>query len=1027
MAGKNGARWMTGFVKELKRATDRLRPSVGRVSLPGIAGSASAAARRWSGSVLPAVRGLVRAGPEEARKIRSEDVVNSYRLCFGRDPESWTIAQGKIGRDLVSFLRTVFRSPEFFEKAYRPLVADRPIAGGLFDVPPPDDLKAWAASTLPVSPASRAAIEAAEGWNQLHRAIMGDARFKAAVLPDRQNLSDWDVPEEADTSEPDAAADRQVSVRDIVQTYQLLFGREPESWRVVRSKLGRSMAFLLRSMAAGPEFEDKICNPMLARGGVSGGLFDQPPATALKAWAAAALPVSAERRSAIVDAKSWRELHAAVFTDPYFAKAIFSEREDISGLWALPATEAPSRKMIPENVRIGFPLTERFFSELEWLDREEPQVSIVILSYNRPDLAENLIKSIWLFSTGYTYEVVLVDNGSPRGQHVMGQFVEERTTVIRLAYNHYLGDAYNIGVERAKGRYVVLMNNDIVVEPNWLAPLIEPLESDPQIGVVGPKFLYPTGQLQEAGALIDRNGYSVQRGKRGVAEAPEFNVKEEVDYCTGATMATRRDFYIDTLGYDWRWSPGYYEDVDLCFKGRDRGLKVIYNPESSVFHIESATMSEAPLSANLSSAIDDNRRSLVAKWGHLLEGGRPTPETRLTKPEGEDLRRFLDIVEPSPGRTRRIGIFFPYQLIPGGGEKYAVSIAEQFAEEADVYLITEHDESVLRMMSVLEELGFRSLRFRTCTLEQANAMPLFDVFLLIGNELFPLRKGLGRRNYFICQFPFPTSHDFLSYYHSVAYYKDYELYLVYSEYVRSRVHERLYAWGVERPVKVLAPTADLIGPGEKADNAVIGVGRFFTGGHNKRHDVMIEAMKRIARRAPELHPRLVLAGALHKEPQHREHMQRLREQARDLPIEFEVDIERAKLEKLYRSARVYWHAAGWGVDTMLNPEQVEHFGITVVEAMSAGCVPVVYAAGGPVEIVKHGINGVCVASTDEMVEWTIRILTEWDTPLIQDWRRNALETASRFGKSAFSQHVRELVSFAPAPARDAEAARAEAA
>ena len=79
--------------------------------------------------------------------------------------------------------------------------------------------------------------------------------------------------------------------------------------------------------------------------------------------------------------------------------------------------------------------------------------------------------------------------------------------------------------------------------------------------------------------------------------------------------------------------------------------------------------------------------------------------------------------------------------------------------------------------------------------------------------------------------------------------------------------------------------------------------------------------------------------------------------------------------------------------------------------MSAGCIPIVYAAGGPLEVVKHGINGVVVASIADMVEWTVRIMENWNTPLIATMRQRALQTAQNFDKKTFGRRVRAVVGF----------------
>jgi GT2 family glycosyltransferase/glycosyltransferase involved in cell wall biosynthesis/Tfp pilus assembly protein PilF len=668
-----------------------------------------------------------------------------------------------------------------------------------------------------------------------------------------------------------------------------------------------------------------------------------------------------------------------------------------------PSLASAFSKVIPEEVRIDYPLTESFFRGLRWHQQDRPAVSLVILSYQRPDLVENLIKSIWLFTEGYPYEIIVVDNGSPPGTHVLKPQIRNRIRRITLTRNQYLGDAYNIGAESARGRYLVMFNNDIIVTPNWLQPLIKELETNSAAGIVGPKFLYPNGVLQEAGGLIDSAANVIQRGKRGKAEAPEFNIKEDVDYVTGATMAVPRDLYLDVLGYDWRWAPGYFEDPDFCFKVAARGYKTVYNPASEVFHIEGATMSSMPVSSNIQMAIQINREAFATKWGSAIDN-RDLSSVHLA-PAGAALRALEQVIkEDTPGR--KLGIYFPYEFIPGGGEQHCLNVAYALRDEYTPYFIFESRESLLRIISVTNDLGHSDLDFRVITWDRAKELE-FDVFILLGNCLFPERAGIGRSNFYICQFPFPVGHDYLSRLDNLKTPESYDAVWVYSDYVRDRVRERYDAWGREsKDIETIYPAIPSIGLAQnEPGNNIVGVGRFFIGGHNKRHDRMIEAFGRIVKSSPETDAVLHLAGAVHNAPEHRNHLVNLRTMARDLPVEFHLNMDRPALNRLYQSGKVYWHAAGWGVDTNTHPEAVEHFGISVVEAMSAGCIPVVYAVGGPLEIVRHGVNGFTAVSIEEMADWTGRLLQEWDTPRVRQMRQAAIETARGFNLSVFSDRI----------------------
>jgi len=273
-------------------------------------------------------------------------------------------------------------------------------------------------------------------------------------------------------------------------------------------------------------------------------------------------------------------------------------------------------------MRVDLPLTREFLAGLELCVLNDPVVSLVIVSYERPDFVENLIKSIWLHSDGFRYEVIVVENGSAHGKHELPPEIAMRVHVIALADRTYLGEAYNIGARQAKGRYLVLLNNDLVVRPGWLSALIGELEREPETGAAGPKLLFPSGELQEAGAFIDRDGYPIRRGRGKHADTPEFNRRELVDYCSGAALAVRRDLFLELSGYERNWSPGYYEDADLCFKLRERGRRVVYVPASVVVHIENATMAESPPSPDMTAVIEANRRRFVEKWKHVLASAR---------------------------------------------------------------------------------------------------------------------------------------------------------------------------------------------------------------------------------------------------------------------------------------------------------------------------------------------------------------------------------------------------------------------
>ncbi|MCX7840964.1 MAG: glycosyltransferase, partial [Anaerolineae bacterium] len=161
----------------------------------------------------------------------------------------------------------------------------------------------------------------------------------------------------------------------------------------------------------------------------------------------------------------------------------------------------------------------------------------------------------------------------------------------------------------------------------------------------------------------------------------------------------------------------------------------------------------------------------------------------------------------------------------------------------------------------------------------------------------------------------------------------------------------------DSPSQVLYPPVDVenFAPGEK-QNQILSVGRFFVGSHNKKHDVLIKAFKEMVNEGL-MGWKLHLVGGVGPNDDDKKYLQQLRVQAEGYPIEIHTDIPFVDLVKLYSESAIYWHACGFGEDEEREPIKFEHFGITTVEAMASGCVPVVINKGGQSEIVQHGRNG----------------------------------------------------------------------
>jgi glycosyltransferase involved in cell wall biosynthesis len=196
--------------------------------------------------------------------------------------------------------------------------------------------------------------------------------------------------------------------------------------------------------------------------------------------------------------------------------------------------------------------------------------------------------------------------------------------------------------------------------------------------------------------------------------------------------------------------------------------------------------------------------------------------------------------------------------------------------------------------------------------------------------------------------------------------------------------ERLW----HRPSGLLYPPVSMTARGDKAP-VILSVGRFFLPGtgHNKKQLEMVGAFRRLVERGHADGWEYHLVGGC--APEHRPYLEQIREAAEGLPVVLHADATGAELAELYGRASIFWHAAGLGEDPERHPDRFEHFGITTVEAMSAGAVPVVIDAAGQVEIVEHGVSGYRFADLDELVAHTERLIG--DDP----WRATLSAAAER--------------------------------
>jgi glycosyltransferase involved in cell wall biosynthesis len=210
-------------------------------------------------------------------------------------------------------------------------------------------------------------------------------------------------------------------------------------------------------------------------------------------------------------------------------------------------------------------------------------------------------------------------------------------------------------------------------------------------------------------------------------------------------------------------------------------------------------------------------------------------------------------------------------------------------------------------------------------------------------------------------------------------------------------------------LKVLYPPVDVekFHSSDKKENIILSVGRFDNILNAKKQDVLIEAFKKMHKNNPHLKWKLVLMGGSHDKPENNHYLLHLQHLAKDFPVEFIVNPNFEILKDVYSKSKIYWHAAGFGVDEYLHPEQTEHFGMTVVEAMDSGLVPIVVAKGGLTEIVSDSKNGYLWQTVDELIAKT-QILFAIPKD-IDNLSHEAHISAQSFSKEIFEKKLLDLI------------------
>lgn len=192
-------------------------------------------------------------------------------------------------------------------------------------------------------------------------------------------------------------------------------------------------------------------------------------------------------------------------------------------------------------------------------------------------------------------------------------------------------------------------------------------------------------------------------------------------------------------------------------------------------------------------------------------------------------------------------------------------------------------------------------------------------------------------------------------------------------------------------------------PGKK-ENVILSVGRFSQLLQAKRQDVLVDAFKKMVD-SGLTGWKLVLVGG--SDIGGKEFVSKLKKDSKGYPIEILENLDFNQLKQLYGKAKIFWSASGYGVNEEKEPEKVEHFGITVVEAMAAGCVTIVVSKGGQKEIIKDPIDGILWDNVNQLLSATKMLITNENK--LKTVSNNSQKKTKNFSQKRFENEILKLV------------------